>query len=82
MCNLNLWFEVIDLCDKVIVLVSENELISEGYVEVEYCIVRLDGCVIWLFDWKYLIKDVGGEVSCVCGIVMDVIVFYIMFECM
>lgn len=70
--NSKLWFEMVHPEDRKIAEESNKQLMSEGYAEAEYRIIRPDGRVRWLLDRKSLIYDLEGKPIQFGGIAQDI----------
>jgi PAS domain S-box-containing protein len=70
--NSDLWLDVIHPDDQERVNLSQELLLKQGFKELEYRIIRVDGEVRWVRDRAQLIYDQAGAVIRIDGIITDI----------
>jgi PAS domain S-box-containing protein len=72
LANPAFWIEAAHPEDHARVRASNEALLRDGHVELEYRIVLPDGTVRWIFDRKILLPNKHGKFSRMAGIISDV----------
>jgi PAS domain S-box-containing protein len=66
------WIKTAHPDDQAMARASNDELLRDGRVELEYRIILPDGTVRWISDRKILLQDEHGESSRMAGIISDI----------
>ena len=72
MANPALWIEAAHPADQATVRASQDALLRDRQVELEYRIVLPDGTERWIYDRKTVLLDMHGQPSKIAGIISNI----------